>query len=670
MRSPTSLVRTLILWVLVCLVGCSNNPYPGADADQRILYTSFSEPPKTLDPAVSYNTNEHLFTAQVMDTLVEYHYLDRPYRLIPALAREVPHAEPLDGKRVRYRFELRDGLRFQDDACFVLSGGSPSGRKIIAADIAFQLMRLADPDVNSPIYQSLLLIEGFSEVHDKLAKQRKEDAAFAALPVHEQYARVGFPRGISLPEELSLHLTLSEPYPQILYWFAMQFTTPVPWEAVEHYDGKDGRDTFAEHPVASGPFMFVEYDKRAKITLAKNPNWYGVTHPEWKAPAATYPETGEARDGEEGNLDPRAVGRPLPFIDRIEFRLDKEAIPRFGTFLQGYYDSATVISESFEMVIQQDALSEEMKAMGMALRKSVIPDIRYIAFNMSDPVVGAAAGERSRKLRQAMSLTVDVKEFTRIFANGRGIPAQSPLPPGIFGFDEKYQNPFRRVDVERAKQLLVEAGYPGGIDPKTQKPLRLTFDTGNTSPAALLQYEFFVRGWRQLGLDVVVDATSYNQFQDKIRRNAYQIFLWGWVGDYPDPENFLFLLWSESSPHPNSSQFKNEKFDELFVAMKARENDAERQRLVSEMLAILEHHRPWIELYHSEEYALVHSWMKNVKPAGLSLPAIKYRDIDPEERAKKRAEWNEPVLWPAWLLIGLVAAAIVPGIRTFFRERQ
>jgi ABC-type oligopeptide transport system substrate-binding subunit len=185
-----------------------------------------------------------------------------------------------------------------------------------------------------------------------------------------------------------------------------------------------------------------------------------------------------------------------------------------------------------------------------------------------------------------------------------------------------------------------------------------------------LQYEFFVRGWRQLGMDVVVDATSYNQFQDKIRRNAYQIFLWGWVGDYPDPENFLFLLWSESSPHPNSSQFKNAKYDELFLAMKARENDAERARLIREMLGILEWERPWIELYHSEEYALIHSWVNNVKPAGLSLPAIKYRDLDPIERTRKRDEWNEPVLWPVWLLLDMFAAAIVPGVITFFRERQ
>jgi ABC-type oligopeptide transport system substrate-binding subunit len=142
------------------------------------------------------------------------------------------------------------------------------------------------------------------------------------------------------------------------------------------------------------------------------------------------------------------------------------------------------------------------------------------------------------------------------------------------------------------------------------------------------------------------------------------------VGDYPDPENFLFLLWSDAAPHPNSSQFKNAEYDKLFLAMKARENDAERQRLIDEMLKILERERPWIELYHSEEYALVHSWVRYVKPAGLSLPAIKYRDLDPEERERRRREWNAPVLWPVFLIALVVVIAVVPGVITFFKERQ
>ncbi len=680
-----------LLGVLLATLSCTNNPYPSADSDKKILYQPFTEAPKTLDPAVAYSVNEHEITGKVMDTLLEYHYLKRPYELIPGLATKVPEPQPLDGTRVQYRFELRRDLLFQDDPCFALSGSGKT-RQITSEDFAFELMRIADPRVASPADQSFVLIEGFRDFGKRLARKLGTSAAgghdhgedhdahddqtgspaadpeFEKLNIREQYLAVGGIEGIRTPDPLTLEIVLEEPYPQILYWFAMPFTTPVPWEAVEYYDGKEGRPPLADHPVGSGPYVLTSYEKQSHMVLDKNPNWYGARHPEDKAPGTVYPSEGEPGDSAEILA---AAGKPLPFIDRIEMRREKEAIPRFGKFLQGYYDASAIITESFDMVVQQDALSPEMQELGMSLEKSVVPDIYYLGFNMADPKVGLPGGDRSRKLRQAMSLAVDVREYTRVFANGRGIPAQSPLPPGIFGYDADYQNPYRaKVDIERAKQLLADAGYPGGVDPDTGKPLRISFDTPSTSPSALLRYKFFVRGWRQLGLDVIVDATSYNQFQDKMRRNAYQLFMWGWVADYPDPENFLFLLWSKSAPHPNSSKFKNARFDELFLEMKARPNDPARHATIREMVSIIEHERPWIELFHSESYTLFHSWLHNVKPAGLSIQLAKYRDLDPEERAKKRDEWNEPVMWPLFALLLAFVAVVTPGVRTFFRERQ
>lgn len=666
----------LLVGVIVWLCACTNNPYPEDAAHEPIFYTSFVDPPKTLDPAVAYSTNEHEITGNVMDTLLEYHYTKRPYQLIPGLAQAVPEPESLDGTRVRYRFELRPDLLFQNDPCFALSKGAtiegaccnqpPSTRNITSRDFAFELARLADPAVNSPAFQSFLLVEGFGAFRDALQKAR-EASDFAALPVHEQYARLGGIPGVGTPDAQTLDITLTEPYPQILYWFAMPFTTPMPWEAVQCYDGHGGCPSLADHPVGSGPYAMTQYEKQSVMVMEKNPNWYGVRHPEWRAPGATYPSEGEPSDPPSLFKD---AGKPLPFIERIEMRREKEGIPRFNKFLQGYYDSSAIISESFDKVITQDRLSPEMEALGMELEKSVVPDIFYVGFNMDDTLVGSPGGERSRKLRQAMSLVVDAREYNRIFSNGRGIAAQSPIPPGIFGHDDSYENPYRQVDIERAKQLLAEAGYPGGVDPKTRAPLRISFDTPQTAPTALMRYKFFVRAWRQIGLDVVIDATSYNQFQDKMRRNAYQVFMWGWIADYPDPENFLFLLWSESSPHPNSSRFKDERFDRLFRQMKARPNDQQRYDTIRQMVGIIEHERPWIELWHSESYSLFHSWLDNVKPAGLSIQLTKYRALDPRERALKREQWNEPVVWPLFALLGAFLLLVAPGVITFFRERQ
>jgi ABC-type transport system substrate-binding protein len=664
----------LALAVALSALGCTNDPYPKGHADDKVLYSVFDEAPKTLDPAVAYTTVEHDVTGSVFDTLVEYHYLKRPYELIPGLAEAIPEPENLPDGKVRYQFKLRPGLLFQNDPCFELGGKGRRTRQITSKDFAFELKRIADPAVNSPVIESFGAIDGFVEFSKRLTERRKSDKAFAALPTHEQYERVGELSGVKSNDDLLLEIVLTKPYPQILYWFAMPFASPLPWEAVEYYDGEEGRDSLADHPVASGPYLLSKYDKQLQIVLEKNPNWYGVRHPEWKAPGATYPSEGAPGDAEAGLLSPEYVGQPLPFIERVEFRREKETIPTFNKFLQGYYDTSGVSNESFDKVVRDKELTPEMKAMGVNLNKSVFAGTYYLGFNMDDPVVGKAAGERSKKLRQAMSLAVDFKEFSRIFLNDRGVPAQTPIPPGLFGYDPDYKNPYRQVDLGKAAKLLVEAGYANGVDPKTKAPLHLTFDVGSTDSDRQLQFKFYTNEWRKIGLNVTVEATSYNKFQQKVRDGAYQIFIWGWMADYPDPENFLFLLWSQMARSknngPNTANFSDPEYDRLFSKMSTMENSPERLAIIQQMRGILEDQRPWIELYHPENYALYHQWLFNVKTPGLSLITTKYRDLDPKLRAEKRREWNEPRMWPAYLLIALIAAVVIPGIRTFMRERQ
>lgn len=665
-------MRRRALAAVLVVAACTNNPYPESDDDRKVLYTSFVEAPRTLDPAVAYTTSAHAITGNVYDTLLEYHYLKRPYQLIPGLAEAVPTPEPRADGGVAYTFSLRPDLLYHEDPCFALAGEGRVTRRVVAADVAFELMRIADPGVNSPVVDPFSNLEGFRDFGERLAALREEDPAFHERPLPEQYAAAGGIEGVRVRGELELEILLSSPYPQILYWFAMPFTTPVPWEAVAWYDGEEGRPRFADHPVGTGPYRLASYEKQFRMLLERDPGWYGVRHPEWRAPGAVYPSEGEPGDAEDGLL--RAAGEPLPFIERVEFRREKEPIPTFNKFLQGYYDAAGIIKESFDRVIQNDRLSPEMEARGIQLEKSVEPSVFYLGFNMEDGTVGSPAGDRSRKLRQAMSLAVDAEEWTRLFLNGRGVPAQSPLPPGLFGYDPDYRNPYRQPDRERARALLEEAGYPGGIDPATGKPLSLTLDIYATSSQQLLQDRYFVNAWREIGIDVAIDATNYNQFQEKVRNGSYQIFVWGWVADYPDPENFFFLLTCDMARSkgggPNTANFCDPRFDALFERMRARGDDAERMALVREMTAILERERPWIELFHREDYALYHGWLSNLKPFGMSFPTIKYRDLDPVRRAELREAWNEPVVWPAWVILAGMIALTVPAVRTFLRERQ
>jgi oligopeptide transport system substrate-binding protein len=661
-----------VLLVLATVVSCSNDPYPPTKEGEKILYSSFIDAPRTLDPATAYNTRAHAITGAVYDTLLKYHFLKRPLELMPGLARALPERTALADGRVRYRFELRSDLLYANDECFELSAPGSRTREVVSADVAFQLSRIADPAVGSPVIEPFSNIEGFQEFSERLKARRESNPEFEKLSARDQYTAVGGISGIDSSSRYVLDVTLHKPYPQIKYWFAMEFSTPVPWEAVAFYDGEEGRPRFDDHPVGTGPYVLTQYHKRARYVLERSENWYGVRHPEWNAPAATFPIEGEEEDRLSGRLD--YAGRSLPFIDRVEVRREKEGIPRFNKFLQGYYDASAIITESFDKVVQEDALSPEMEERGISLDKAVALDVFYIGFNFDDPVVGRSGGERSRKLRQAMSLVIDADEYSRIFMNGRGVSAQTPIPPGIYGYDPDYRNPYRKVDLDRAKRLMEEAGYPGGIDPTTGEALRLTFDSSDTTTAGLTQVKFYTEAWKRLGIDMQIEATNYNQFLEKLRNGAHQVFQSGWVADYPDPENFLFLLWSEmgKSEHggPNATNFANASFDELFLSTKTRENGPERTAEIRKIVRILERERPWIELFHREDYSLYHGWVRNMKPMGISAPTYQYRDIDPDERARLRREWNEPIVWPAYvLLIGLVLV-LIPGIKTYLKERQ
>jgi len=660
-----------LIAAVTALLSCSNNPYPAADDDLKILYSVYGEAPKTLDPAVSYNVSSSRIVSAICETLLEYHYLKRPYQLIPGLAEAIPEPVEREDGTVSYTFQLREGVMFQDDPSFALGEEGRKTRRVVADDYLFALKRLGDPAINSPVAHIFSKVVGLHDFGEALS-ERRQDEAFAVLAAHEQYAALGPVEGLVRHGDYAFEVILDAPYPQLVYWFAMPFTTAVPWEALVYYDGNEGRPRFADHPVGAGPYRMTHYDKQFRIVLERNPNWYGVMFPEWKAPGAVYPSEGEEDDVERGLVGSGLAGQPLPFLDRIEFRREKESIPVFNKFLQGYYDKSGINKESFDKVMDGNQLSEDMAEMGIQLERVVDMAIFYIAFNYDDEVVGSPAGERGRKLRQAMSLAIDAEEYIELFLNGRGLPAQSVLPPGLFGYDPEYKNRYREPDLPRARALLEEAGYANGIDPETGAPLKLRFDTYATSSSQLIPIRYLTDSWRKIGLDVEVEGTTYNKFQEKVDNQVHQIIQWGWVADYPDPENFLFLLESGMAAQggPNHAIFRSAEYDALFEAMKSRPNDEVRAETIRQMLTLLEEERVWIELMYRESFVLFHDWVSHYKPPGFEFSTLKYQDIDAGARKVWRREHNQPVLWPAYVLMVVAILVIAPGIVTLIRERQ
>ena len=700
MRLKYWLLSSVLFLVTACDMKAINSPYPEASSDESILYSAFSLRPKHLDPARSYSANEAIITAQVYEPPYQYHYLKRPYQLEPLSASAMPEVVYLDkednpvnanAENIAfsvYSIPIKHDILYQPHPAFVKDENGnwlyhhltdeqianvedladfekTATRQLVAADFVYQIKRLAHPEVHSPILGVMAEhIVGLKEYAEQLRAIRKEQGE-VDLRQHEI-------SGVKTIDDYHYQIKVYGKYPQLDYWLAMPFFAPIPWEAEEFYSqpGLINKNiTLDWYPVGTGPFYMTENDPNRRMVLTKNSNFHGER----------YPAEGEDTDKQNGLLDD--AGKPLPMIDKIVFTLEKENTSYWGKFMQGYYDVSGISSDSFEQAVNistsgEFGLSDEMKAKGIKLETAIAATSFYTGFNMLDPVVGGYS-ERARKLRQAISIAIDQEEYISIFANGRGIPAQGPIPPGIFGYSEGKAgiNPYmytwrngqaERKSIEAAKQLLAEAGYPNGRDKKTGEPLVIYMDITASGPDSKSDLDWMRKQFRKLKIQLVLRSSDYNRFQDKIRRGQVQMFQWGWNADYPDPENFLFLLYGPNGRAQfggeNTANYQNKDFDKLFEKMRTMSNTPERLAIIKQMVDIVRKDTPWIWGFHPKQFSLYHEWNHNVKPNLMANNTLKYRRIDTGVREKLQSQWNQPILWPLGIVIIVIMLMVMPAV--------
>ena len=704
------MIGLLLLLLAACDGGQWNDPYPAAERDKSILYTAFTERPKHLDPAQAYSENEYEFLAQIYYPPLQYHYFKRPYTLVPQAA-DMPTVTYLDkdnwplpdsapAEKVAfsvYEIHLRPGQRYQPHPAFALDRqGKPeylalkpgdlrgiysphdfphSGtREVTAADYVYQIKRLVHPAIHSPIAGLMTeYIVGLKDYAKTLQQAQKNPPGFLNLhnyPLEGAYA----------VDEHTYRIKVYGKYPQFAYWLGMTFFSPMPVEADRFYAQEGMREkniTLDWWPVGSGPYYLSENNPNQRMVLTRNPNFS----------AETYPTEGEPGDREAGLL--ADAGKPLPLIEQVVFTLEKETIPYWNKFLQGYYDAAGISSDSFDQAVQvsvggETNVTDEMRTQGITLSTSVATSTMYTGFNWLDPVVGGGS-ERARKLRRAIAIAVDFEEFISIFANGRGLPAQGPIAPGIFGYRDGKEglNPLvydwvdgkpQRKSLDVAKKLLAEAGYPNGRETKSGQPLVLYLDTTGGGPGGAARLDWYRKQFGRLGIQLEVRATDWNRFQEKIRKGNTQMFFLGWNADYPDPENFLFLLYGPNSTlksdGENKANYQNLEFDRLYERMKNMDNGPERQAVIDRLVTVLREDAPWVWGYNPKDYGLYHSWLSNLKPNSMARNGLKYYRIDTQQRTSLRAQWNRPLLWPLLAIMLALALLTVPAFRAWRRRAQ
>jgi len=691
---------------MACDVSQFNNPYPEDEGKLSVLYQSFSERPKHLDPAVAYSENEYAFIAQIYEPPFQYHYLLRPYQLTPLTAGKMPQINYLNkqGEKLGegakdsdivytdYVIDIQPNIQYQPHPALAKNARgdylyhrltqeqiqslntlndfkSTGSRELTAEDYVYQIKRLAHPKIQSPIAEIMKnYIVGFDDFSKQAIDKQKADIKNRPMA------------GLEVTNRYQYRIRIKGKYPQFIFWLAMPFFSAMPWEADVFYDQpglSDKNITLDWFPIGTGPYLLAENNPNRRMMLLKNPSFH----------LEKYPSEGEPEDKQNGLLTD--AGKQLPFIDKVVFMLEKETIPYWTKFLQGFYDASGIASDSFDQAIQFTgsggvALTDSMKKKGIRLQTLVETSIFYMGFNMLDATVGGDS-ERARKLRQAIAIAVDYEEYISIFRNGRGVAAQGVIPPGIYGYAEGKDgiNPYsydwlngkaQRKKIEAARQLLTEAGYPDGIDPKTKEALILSFDTTSVSIDDRPTMNWYRKQFEKLGIKLVIRATDYNRFQEKMRAGTEQIFVWGWNVDYPDPENLFFLLYGANSKvkygGENAVNYQNSEFDRLFEQMRNMDNGEQRYQIIQQLQEIVRRDAPWVFGLHPKSFSLFHGWYGNLKPNLMANNRLKYTRIDSTARAGKRQAWNKPLFWPLALGGLLLVLMLIPAINAYRRRAK
>ncbi|MFM9994532.1 MAG: ABC transporter substrate-binding protein [Phycisphaerales bacterium] len=599
----------LVLFASVAAVAGATPALAQAKAEKVIRIPVRTDGAKNLDPVKGSTQYDNQACAQVYETLLQWKYLKRPLELEPLLLTEMPRpTDNPDGTRT-WKFTLKPGVKFHDDPCF--PGGK--GRELMTDDVFYSWKRLADPLYE---YENWWLVEntivGFDEF--KAAQKAAVDAGKAfdyAAPV------AGF-RKLS---DREFEVVLKEPIFRFMYVLTQFQTAIVPREAVEKYGA-----TFSIHPVGTGPFKVAEGDWKQGISIIyrRNPNYHECVY----RSELPLDAKAAARDRQLG-FD-TAAGRRLPLVDRVEVTFYVYDPPMWLDFESGKLDFTQVPPEYFEkaFVVRTRKLRPEYAARGVVDHADTLLDFIFRGFNMEDPVVGGY-GEKPRKLRQALSLAYDLEFMNESFYNGTVTVYDGPIPPGLDGYpaDGVAERSYRGPDIDEARRLLAEAGYPGGAG---LPPLDYYTSRGGNQKEQTDREQQFLEA---IGVKLNARLVDFSELIEAVNDKKAQFFSFAWGSDYPDAENNLALFYSRNkAPGANHYNYDRPEYDALYEKIRTMAPGPERTAIYERMRDMLIEDAPFIGSMGRIRYYVVNPWLRNFKPTEDFHNWYKYVDVDEAKR--------------------------------------
>jgi ABC-type transport system substrate-binding protein len=588
---PRSLVTALAL--AATLGACP--PAQAADPP-HVLRAMLGIAETSFDPQFASDAASDAVISEVYEAMLVYDYLARPVKLVPRTLEALP-ASP-DGGRT-WICRLRKGIRYTPDPAF---GGRP--RELVAADYAYTYKRVLDPAVKSPW---LWLLQGKLEGGDAARAQAAKtgrfdyDAPLAGLEIVDRY---------------TLRLRLVAPDLRFPYVLAIPYLGAVAREVVERY----GLD-FGAHPVGTGAFRLAEYKRSARIVLERNPDYRDERY----VPAGPIPRPSQP-------IAAALKGRRLPLLDRVEISVIEESQLRLLAFLNGEVDvdallSATLIDE----ILVDGKLKPALAAKGIHHEASLRPNTYWVYFNMEDPVVGGYEPAKIA-LRRAISMAYDAAEALRLLSKGRGVLAQSLVPPGIAGYDPGWKLGAQVYDPAAARALLDRFGYrdrdgDGYREAPDGKPLVL--DRWSVPTSAQRQAdELWKKNLDAVGLRLAIHKDKLPELRKMARNGRIPFASDGWNGDYPDAENFMQLLYGPNAGQENQARFRLAEYDRLYDEARRLPDSPARTALFGRMQALVVAYAPMRLTQHIIEDHAWHARVLNYRAHPIRQFCFRYYDVD------------------------------------------
>ena len=375
--------------------------------------------------------------------------------------------------------------------------------------------------------------------------------------------------GLVAEDKYTVEITLSQPYAPFIRMLGIVHARVVPKEEIVRLG-----DDFRRHPIGTGPFRFVRWVPGQEIVLHANESYF------------------------EGR----------PFLDELQYRIfsgsNREAI--LAEFEDGKLEDAPV------PVADRQRLLDNTKY--RLFRKPLLATLfLWLDMRGEGPL-------RHLSVRQAINVAINREKINAKIRQNRLVQARGILPPGIPGYNPEL--PDYDYNPERARQLLAEAGYPEG---KGLPPLQLWSSV--KSPTAIEENKAIKADLERIGMTIELrNAKSWSHFRKILGKTPNAMYRYAWYADFPDPDNFLFMLFNSKS-NRNYGDYHNLQVDLLLSQAQSENNYLRRLELYREAETFIIADVPTINLVHNVFEHLFQPYVRGVALSALGERYIPMRKI-------------------------------------------